>query len=81
VVIKSVENLIVGDTFKIGNTPVVVTQILTSRDFRATYREIDAMTLYSDGGKDLKMILKLPKSFLIELFDAPPKPGGLPEPA
>lgn len=67
--IRAVENLVVGDTFKIGDTPVVVAGFARSSEFRNTHIELSLMTLYSDGGRTMKMTLEVPRQFLVELFE------------
>ena len=69
--IKSVEHLGVGDTFKIGNTPVVVTGFTPSEEWRKTHMILILESLYSDGGRVLKLTLMIPKIFLVELFEDP----------
>ena len=68
--IKSVENLEAGDIFKVGNTPVTVTEVIEVVGRRNTHREFALTTLYSDGGQTLHLTFVLPKEFLIELVEA-----------
>jgi hypothetical protein len=68
-VIRSIDRLVIGDAFKIGQTPVVVTGTWASDEFRATHKELTLETLYSDGGRVMKVTLSVPKNFLVELLD------------